>query len=96
MLPVYNMKKKKSQSDNLISRLDLDVLRALDKKSGYGVVELRDKLKINPLSARRHLNRLQKLKLIERTRVDKTNRAELNITEYGKQLLELFEKILKN
>ncbi|HRZ85197.1 MAG TPA: hypothetical protein P5277_00270 [Candidatus Paceibacterota bacterium] len=90
------MKKKKAQSDNLISRLDLEVLKALDKKSGYGVVELRNKLKINPLSARRHINRLQELKLIERKRIEKTNRAVLNISEYGKQLLELFDKILKD
>jgi len=90
------MKKSKTQSDNLISRLDLEVLKALDKKSGYGVVELREKIGINPLTARKHLNRLQELRLIQRKRVDKTNRAELSITEYGKQLLELFDKILKN
>ena len=88
--------KKSDRADNLVSELDLEVLRALDKKSGYGVVELREKIKINPLTARKHLNRLQQLKLIERKRVDKTNRAELSITEYGKQLLELFDKILKN
>lgn len=88
--------KKSDRADNLVSELDLEVLRALEKKSGYGVVELREKIKINPLTARKHLNRLQQLKLIERKRVDKTNRAELSITEYGKQLLELFDKILKN
>lgn len=88
--------KKSNRADNLVSELDLEVLRALEKKSGYGVVELREKIKINPLTARKHLNRLQQLKLIERKRVDKTNRAELSITEYGKQLLELFDKILKN
>ena len=88
--------KKSNRADNLVSELDLEVLRALEKKSGYGVVELREKIKINPLTARNHLNRLQQLKLIERKRVDKTNRAELSITSYGKQLLELFDKILKN
>ena len=90
------MKKSKTQSDNLVSKLDLEVLKTLDKKSGYGVVELREKIGINPLTARKHLNRLQELKLIQRKRIDKTNRAELGITEYGKQLLELFDKLLKN
>lgn len=88
--------KKSDRADNYVSELDLEILKALDKKSGYGVVEIREKLKVNPRTARRHLTRLQKLKLIERKRVDKTNRAELSITEYGKQLLELFNKILKN
>ena len=88
--------KKSDRADNYVSELDLEILKALDKKSGYGVVEIREKLKVNPRTARRHLTRLQKLKLIERKRVDKTNRAQLNITEYGKQLLELFNKILKN
>ena len=88
--------KKSDRADNYVSELDLEILKALDKKSGYGVVEIREKLKVNPRTARRHLIRLQKLKPIERKRVDKTNRAELSITDYGKQLLELFNKILKN
>jgi len=90
------MKKSKSQADNLFSKMDLEVLRVLSKKSDYGVVELRDKLKVNPRTARKHLNRLQQLKLISRERIHKTNRAKLSITEYGKQLLELFDKLLKN
>ena len=88
--------KKSNRADNFISELDLEILRALDKRGGYGVIELREKIKINPMTARKHLNRLQKLKLVERKRVDKTNRAELNITSYGKELLILFNKILKS
>ena len=90
------MKKSKAQSDNLLSKLDLKILKALSKKDGYYVAELREKVGIHPLSARRHLNRLQQLKLIERKRIEKTNRAVLNITGYGRQLLELFDKILKD
>lgn len=90
------MKKPKAQSDNLLSKLDLKILKTLSKKDDYFVTELREKVGIHPLSARRHLNRLQQLKLIERKRIEKTNRAVLNITGYGKQLLELFDKILKD
>ena len=86
--------KKWNKTENLLSKLDLEILRTINKKE-QGVFEIEDKFDINPLSARRHVNRLQNLKLIERKRVEKTNRAQLTITEYGKQLLDLFDKILK-
>ena len=88
--------KKWNKAENILSKLDLEILRTINKKQEQGVFEIREKFGINPLSARRHIIRLQSLKLIERKRVDKTNRAQLNITEYGKQLLELFDKILKD
>ena len=85
--------KKSHQSKNLLSELDLDVLRAINKKA-YSVMELQEELKINPLSAKRHVKRLDELKLIKRETVKKTNRANLTITQYGKELLKLFDKIL--
>jgi len=85
--------KKSQQSRNILSELDLEILKAISKRD-YAILELRKDLKINPLSARRHLIRLQQLKLIKRERVDKTNKAHLTITQYGKDLLKLFNKIL--
>jgi len=84
--------KKSQQSKNILSELDLEILKAINKRD-YAILELRKALKINPLSARRHLIRLQQLKLIKRERVDKTNKANLTITQYGKELLKLFDKI---
>jgi len=87
---------KKDRADNLISELDLEILKTLNKRGKYGVIELRNKLNVNPLTIRTHLNRLQELKLIDRARLDKTNRAEIDITALGKDMLNLFDKIKKN
>ena len=84
--------KKSQQSRNILSELDLEILKAISKRD-YAILELRKDLKINPLSTRRHLIRLQQLKLIKRERVDRTNKANLTITQYGKDLLKLFDKI---
>lgn len=86
--------KKSYQSKNLLSELDIEMLRAINKKN-YALLELREHLKINPLSAKRHVKRLESLKLINRERIEKTNRAKITITSYGKELLQLFDKILK-
>lgn len=87
--------KKSQQSRNILSELDLEILKAINKRD-YAILELRKDLKINPLSARRHLIRLQQLKLIKRERVDKTNKANLTITQIGKDLLKIFNKILSD
>ena len=86
--------KKSHQSKNLLSELDLDVLKFIDKQN-CSVSDVEEKLNINPLSAKRHVKRLKELKLIKRETIEKTNRADLSITQYGKELLKLFEKLLK-
>jgi len=85
--------KKSHTSKNLLSELDLDVLKLIDKQN-CSVSDVEEKLNINPLSAKRHVRRLTELKLIKRETIEKTNRADLSITQYGKELLKLFDKIL--
>ena len=85
--------KKSHTSKNLLSELDLDVLKLIDKQN-CSVYDVEEKLNINPLSAKRHVRRLTELKLIKRETIEKTNRADLSITQYGKELLKLFDKIL--
>jgi len=85
--------KKSHQSENLLSRLDIDVLKFINRKN-CSVIEVEEALNINPLSAKRHVKRLTNLKLIKRETVEKTNRADLSVTQYGKELLKLFDKLL--
>ncbi|MEM3074765.1 MAG: hypothetical protein QW727_02380 [Candidatus Pacearchaeota archaeon] len=85
--------KKSHTSKNLLSELDLDVLKLIDKQN-CSVSDVEEKLNINPLSAKRHVRRLTELKLIKRETIEKTNRANLSITQYGKELLKLFDKLL--
>jgi len=85
------------RAENLISRFDIEMLKTLQKrKDGYGVIELKDKFKVNPRSIKRHVQRLENLKLITRSRIEKTNQADIRINENGKELLQMFERLLKN
>lgn len=85
-----------NKAENLISIFDIKLLKTLQKKKeGYGVLELKDKFKVNPRSIKRHVNRLERLKLIDRERVEKTNKASITISSHGKELIKLFDKLLK-
>ena len=83
------------RGSSVFSELDYVLLKELYKtKKEYSVTELRDRLNLANLSTRRHINWLVKLDFISRTKVPKSNRAILKITEQGKKVYELFEKVL--
>ena len=83
------------RAENLISKVDLELLRVLTKKD-YAVLELKNKLTVNPRTIKRHIDRLVKIKLIKRDKVPKTNQAIISITKDGRKILVFFDKLLKN
>ena len=92
-------KKRKhgERGSSIITEIDLILLRELYRTNKeYSVLELKDKLNLANLSTRRHLNWLVRIGLVSRTRIQKTNRAVLKITKDGEEVLNLFERILKN
>lgn len=85
------------RAQNILSLFDLEFLRVLNNsKGGYSQTELKDKLKVNPLSINRHTARLEELKLINKERIDKTHKHKITISQKGKELLKIFDKIIKD
>lgn len=89
-------RKKGERGDILFNRVDLLILKIIDtSKKEVSIMWLRDYLKINAISLRTHINRMQELGFITREKVPKTNRSILNLTTEGKKVLEVFEKATK-
>ena len=90
---------KKSEGERgkiYFSEIDLKILRELAaSRTKYSVDELRIKLQLAHMSTRRHLERLNDMGLVFRDRVPKKNKAILIISNEGKMILSLFERLVK-
>ena len=87
---------KGERGGSYFGEIDLLLLKELvTSKRRYSIEELREQLGLAHMSTRRHLGWLIKIGLVSRDKVPKKNKAILTITNDGRQVLSLFERLLK-
>lgn len=88
-------RKRGEVSKILLNEVDVMILKILDKnKDKITILGLREILKINALSERTHINRLLEFKFITKERVEGKNKYILNITPLGRDVLNIFRKLV--
>lgn len=87
---------KGERGGSYFGEIDLVLLKELvTSKRKYSVEELREKLGLAHMSTRRHLTWLIEIGLVSRDKVPKKNKAILTITNDGRMVWALFERLLK-
>lgn len=87
---------KGERGGSYFGEIDLVLLKELvTSRRKYDVEELREKLGLAHMSTRRHLTWLIEIGLVFRDKVPGKNKAILTITNDGRIVLALFERLLK-
>lgn len=90
------MKNKKRgvgiRSNILLDDVDIQLLKILKDKKSLSISEMQEKLNMSHMSLKIHDNRLVESKLITKERVPKSPKFILNITDKGKEVLNIFNK----
>lgn len=88
-------RKRGDRSKILLNEADVLILDILNKnKDKIGVLGLREMLKISAISERTHIDRLVDSNFITKEKIKGTNKYLLNITSIGKEVLNIFNKII--
>ena len=80
----------------LLDEIDLKVLKLLnEKKEDLSIGDVQDMVRMSHVSFKIHVRRLIELKFITSSRIPKTFKFILKITNEGKEVLRIFEKATK-
>ena len=79
----------------LLNELDLIILRTIElTKAKLAILELQNTLNMSHMSLKKHINRLTNLGILERNRLEGSARTLISLTEDGKIVLNLFNKLI--
>ena len=85
----------KRKGATLFDEVDYHVLKMLNEnKNELSIGDVQNKLKMSHVSFKVHIRRLIKWKFITKNRLPKTFKFILNLTEDGKRVLEIFDKVM--
>lgn len=82
-------------SQNLLTKLDLKILRIVKNQKDIGILGVCKSLKMKHRALKSHIYGLSKLKLIQEQEPQKHGKIPLMTTNDGEKILEIFEKNLK-
>lgn len=82
-------------SQNLLTKLDLKILKIVKNQKDIGILELCDSLHMKHRGLKSHIYGLLKLKFIEEQEKQKHGKIPLMITNDGEKILEIFDRNLK-
>lgn len=79
----------------LLNELDLIILRTINSsKKQLAILELQNTLNMSHMSLKKHINRLVNLGILERNRLEGSAKTIMSLSEDGKTVLNLFNKLL--
>lgn len=80
----------------LLDEVDLNVLKILNKnKEDLSIGDVQEMIRMSHVSFKIHVRRLIELKFITSNRIPKTFKHILKITNEGRNVLTIFERVLK-
>jgi len=79
---------------NLLTKLDLKVLRIIKNQEDIGILAVCDVLKMKHRALKSHINRLLELNFIQCQEKQKHGKVPLRITNDGEKILEIFDRNL--
>lgn len=88
-------RKKFKLSQNLLTKLDLKILRIVKNQKDIGILDLCESLNMKHRALKSHIYSLLKLHFIQEQEKQKHGKIPLMITNDGESILEIFDRNLK-
>lgn len=88
-------RKRGNNSSNLLTMLDLEVLKVIKNHKDIGVLGVCNALNMTHRALKSHIRRLLQIRLIKEQEKQKHGKKPLMITNDGEKILEIFDRNLQ-